>query len=127
MKKMESIHKEHPYIEPIFLMVSSSAFGFFTNIYCLYIEERGLINIYLVLPVIMLILPTIYLIFMSTYSFSYTQRKLTRKSNAKIELIDEYKRITKLSMNTGDISSFDTATYIMKKSVNEIDKLFPEE
>lgn len=119
-KKIQQMHEKKPYIEPVFLFVMSSLFGFMSSICVgLYTSDQSksiFTNLYFWISVAILTIISLYYIFFSTYSYKYKNQK----SEAKEELLSAYLTLAKKDMKQRDVDSFDKSTYIFQNAMDQL-------
>lgn len=119
-KKIQQMHEKKPYIEPVFLFVMSSLFGFMSSICVgLYTGDQSksiFTNFYFWISIAILTIISLYYIFFSTYSYKYKNQKL----EVKEELLSAYLDLVKKDMKQRDVDSFDKSTYIFQNAMDQL-------
>lgn len=120
---LQKLHKEKPFIEPIFLFITTSLFGFSSTSYtsCL-LNNMPWDNFFLWISLGILGIVILYYVFFSTYAKQINRNK-NKTTNNKTKLTKTYLTLAEQHMIQGDIDSHKKATYIYEDTWEHVRKV----
>lgn len=123
---IQKLHKEKPFVEPVFLFIMTTTLGFFLSMYASFLTEIQSNTLweswYLWLAVFLLISIVLYYVFFSTYAFRHREAR-GRASQGKTDLLKVYLATTKNHLKEGNTDSFDRSSHIFVNAIDNINKM----